>query len=300
MKQNEFFKREFCPLCGSKAFYRYLNTTDFFLSGKEFGLEKCNDCGLVFTNPIIEEAYIGNYYDSDQYFSHPNQKRSPLKLLYDLIKKHNIKSKFKQINRYKQSGTLLDIGCGSGDFIKYGKDNGWEVSGIEPNEKARDFAAGLTGEKILKPEQADELPLAHFDVITMWHVLEHVEDLDKQLNLINRLASRFAVLFIALPNYRAYDAIKYGKYWAAWDVPRHLYHFDKNTIQQLFLKYNFELKVTYPMIWDAFYVSLLSEKYMKRSFPMIRAVVTGMKSNQRAKNENNYSSLVYCFERKLT
>lgn len=296
VKQTAYLFIEACPLCGSNDFSHYLTTADYFLTKEVFDIEKCPQCGLLFTNPIPGPKEIGTYYASDNYYSHPQKKFSPIGSIYNVVKAINLRSKYNILAQLHPFGTLLDIGCGSGDFLKIAKNNGWRVWGIEPNSKARSFASQQTGENILQPEQTALLSESSFDAITMWHVLEHVLDLNQQLKTIKKLAKPDASILIALPNYFALDAKKYKQHWAGWDVPRHLYHFDKNSIQQLFLKYGYKLHSTYPMKWDAFYVSMLSEKYMGNKLSFVRALFSGLASNWKAKKTMHYSSLIYHFK----
>jgi 2-polyprenyl-3-methyl-5-hydroxy-6-metoxy-1,4-benzoquinol methylase len=300
VKPDQFLFIDKCPVCGSEDFGHHLSTTDYFLTGEEFDLEKCCNCGLIFTNPIIKPEHIGAYYASDKYYSHPVKSFSPVKLLYDLIKHKNVKSKLSIIHGFSEAGNILDIGCGSGHFLQYAKKRGWKIFGLEPNTSAREYASRLTGVEIKKPEEAKLLPKQGFDVITLWHVLEHIMNLEEQLKLICNLIRNDGYVFVALPNHESPDALKYGKYWAAWDVPRHLYHFNKATVQFLFAKHNFELSNVFPMYWDAYYVSLLSEKYAGNKIPHMRAILAGYRSNRSARPQNNYSSLIYCFKQKMT
>jgi 2-polyprenyl-3-methyl-5-hydroxy-6-metoxy-1,4-benzoquinol methylase len=297
VKQEAYLFIESCPLCGSKDFSHHLTTSDFFLTKEEFDIEKCNQCGLLFTNPIPKPEEIGKYYASEKYYSHPQKTFSPLGTIYNTIKNINLRSKYNLIAEIIPTGNLLDIGCGSGDFLKFAKKNGWMVSGIEPNSSARNFASQQTGENILLPEQSILLGKNSFDVITMWHVLEHVLDLHQQIATIKKLAKPNASIIIALPNHDSIDGKKYKQHWAAWDVPRHLYHFDKKSIQQLFSKFGFILQTTYPMKWDAFYVSMLSEKYRGNKLSFVKALFAGLASNWKAKKTMNYSSLIYHFKK---
>lgn len=297
MKQTTYLFIETCPSCGSKDFSHHVTTADYFLTKEEFDVEKCNQCGLLFTNPIPKPEEIGKYYASEKYYSHPQKTFSPLGSLYNFIKYLNLRSKYNIIAQTFPTGTLLDIGCGSGDFLKFAKKQGWNVSGIEPNSSARKFASQQTGENILLPEQSHLLVENSFDVITMWHVLEHVLDLHTQLSTIKNLAKQNASIIIALPNHDSFDGNKYKKHWAAWDVPRHLYHFNKKSVQQLFSKFGFKLQDISPMKWDAFYVSMLSEKYQENKLPLARAFFIGLASNRKARKTMNYSSLIYHFKK---
>lgn len=297
MKQEPFIFYESCPVCGSNDFYPHLSTQDYFLTQEDFELDKCVSCGLVFTNPIPHPSRIGSYYNSDKYYSHPTNKSSIVSWIYNRVKQINLRNKYSILTKYADKGELLDIGCGSGDFLNYAKKHGWKVSGIEPNNAARTYASKITGVEILTPEQADMVPSDHFDVVSMWHVLEHVLDVKEQIAQIKRCAKADAKIIIALPNHQSPDAIHYKGHWAAWDVPRHLYHFNKTAVQNLFGGFGCRLVDIHPMKWDAFYVALLSEKYLQNPFPYFKAIVKGGRSNRLARQGMNYSSLIYVFEK---
>ncbi len=287
-----------CLLCLNEQTEHYGSSRDYFLTAEPFDLIKCTHCGLIFTDPFPDENKLSDYYKSENYFSHPHKRMNLMGKMYDWVKRQNIRSKYKLIHQFKSKGRLLDIGCGSGDFIHYGKYIGWDVSGVEPDEPARKFAAEKTQKPILPPGQTDIWKADTFDVITLWHVLEHVYDLDKQLREISRLAKQDALIVVALPNHRSHDAKRYGEYWAAWDLPRHLYHFDQDSIRFLFEKHGYSLVQTFPMKWDAYYVALLSEKYKFKKQNYVRAFWEAFLSNRKAGRSKQYSSLIYCFERK--
>lgn len=284
-----------CPVCNNNEFRPFLKVKDHFLTKQDFTLQTCPKCGLVLTNPFPEKQEIGKYYDSDEYYSHPEKSTSFFSQIYEAVKKVNIKYKFKVATSGLQKGSLLDIGCGSGDFLNYAKEQGWNICGVEPNEKARQYSKDKTKSKILSPDevlsQADHL----YDVITMWHVLEHVEDLNWQCQQLKRLLKPGGRLIIALPNIHSYDAQHYKEYWAAYDVPRHLYHFGFSTIRLLLSKYGFNFLKREPLKWDAYYIALLSEKYKSTPLTYPMAVLNAWKSNVKANKSREYSSNIYIF-----
>ena len=268
---------------------------DHTVSGEQFELREAEDLDLLgtFPRPKIEE--LPSYYKSENYISHTDSKRSFLDWSYQQVKNFMLQNKIKWINKeLPAKGKILDLGAGTGDFLVAAKNNGWEVFGVEPNSKARKLAA-QKGIDLL--EDVGSLPKQFFEVITLWHVLEHVPNLEKQIEELDRLLKPGGLLVIAVPNYKSYDAQKYKEHWAAYDVPRHLYHFSPHSIKKIFKSKGFELTSQKGLFFDAFYVSLLSEKYRSGSSNILKALSTGLKSNFKAKSTGNYSSLAYFFRR---
>lgn len=287
-----------CPLCNSQNSTHYLSLKDYFLSQEEFEIVRCNDCGLLYTNPRPEASKLQTYYDSKEYFSHQENSSGLIPRIYEFVKSFNLKRKLKIATTGKSVGKILDIGCGTGDFLLKAKQNNWEVSALEPNDHAREIASKRLNVPIIRPEEISGLPDSSFDVITMWHVLEHVEGLQEEARQLNRLLKPNGRLVIAVPNYQSYDALYYKDKWAAWDVPRHLSHFDKSSMTKVFTPYNdMKLCDVTSLRWDAYYISFLSEKYLSHSLPLIRGCFRGLISNIKACKSNNYSSLVYIFQK---
>lgn len=268
---------------------RFLKTKDFSVSGEEFDLILDTDLNMLRTYP--EPKNLDGYYNSEDYISHSDSANSLVEKLYQYIKKYNLKRKVNLINKYTDSDkTLLDIGAGTGAFLKSAKKNGWETYGIEPNKKARDLALR---KGIELKERLDLLDEHSFQVITLWHVLEHLPDLELQIEKITSLLHKKGTLMIAVPNFKSYDAEYYKEYWAAFDVPRHLSHFSQFSIGKLFAKSGMKLIKVKPLIFDSFYVSLLSEKYKHKKGNFLRAFFIGLISNIRAWKTKEYSSLLY-------
>lgn len=284
-----------CPICGDSSLSHYINTRDYFLSKEQFNLQKCEACGLIMTNPFPEGNDMMKYYQSDIYFSHPNKQKSIFAFIYNFVKKFNLKYKLKVSTSSLEKGRLLDIGCGSGDFLNLAQQTGWEVYGIEPNNEARMFAQQQLNKPILLPEEINSLPKSSFDLITMWHVLEHVENINDQVESIIALLKPNGRLVVALPNILSYDAKFYKSYWAGLDVPRHLYHFSFDTIRHLMTKKGFKFLKREPLKWDAYYVSLLSERYIGRFFSPIIGLSIGLISNTFARKSREFSSNIYIF-----
>jgi len=283
-----------CPICNKSELSSFLTTKDYFLSNEDFDIVKCDSCEFKFTNPRLMEAEIGRYYESTEYISHSNQKTGLVSQIYQFVRKYTINRKVGLIKKYFKEGFILDIGCGTGDFLNGLKFNNFETIGIEPNVNARKQAIENYNLKVLEEKEINTLDENKFQVITLWHVLEHVYHLDERINQIKRLLSRDGILIVALPNSESWDAKHYKRYWAAYDCPRHLYHFDQNSVKNLFQKFGFELVRSKAMIFDAFYISMLSEKYKTGKSNMIKAFINGFRSNLSAMmNQNNYSSIIY-------
>jgi 2-polyprenyl-3-methyl-5-hydroxy-6-metoxy-1,4-benzoquinol methylase len=288
-----------CPVCNSSIFTDYLEVEDYFLSHEVFSLQKCNSCGFVFTNPRPLENDLSRYYQSEEYISHSSSSESITDKIYYSVRNYAIKKKFNLINKHFKSCKILDIGCGTGEFLNYFKAKGWDTTGIEPNETARKTAIEKYGLKVHLENQLDKFKKSSFEVITMWHVLEHVPDLNFRIEQLKSLIKENGVLIIAVPNIDSKDSKTYGKYWAALDVPRHLYHFNQSTIKKLFEKFGFELKESLPMKFDAFYISLISEKYKTGKSNYAKTIFNGLKSNfYGASHKNNYSSNIYILQLK--
>jgi len=246
---------------------------------------------MLITEPQPQEEALSGYYESEDYISHTDSKRSLFEKAYHFVKSIALRSKLNLINSWSpEKGTLLDIGAGTGDFLWVAKQDGWKTTGIEPNSKARNSAEG---KGISFAENLASLQDDSFDVITMWHVLEHIPDLDFQIRELKRLLKPQGTVIVAVPNFKSYDAKYYGNFWAAFDVPRHLWHFSKTSIKLLFQKQDMELKKVLPMKFDAFYVALLSEKYKNGKMNYLSAFFIGLLSNFKAKRDLEYSSHIY-------
>jgi len=283
-----------CPVCGSSMFAKFLDSRDFFLASEEFKIDICTNCGFKFTNPRPDKKALGKYYESIDYISHSNINKGIINKLYRFVRQYTIKNKIRLITKFVNEGNVLDIGCGSGEFLNELKKQNWNVTGIEPNESARKFAAENYGINALEENDLNNLEKNSFDVITLWHVLEHVFDIEERILQIKKVLSKKGILVIALPNPDSLDAKIYGKYWAAYDLPRHLYHFNKATVERLFNKYGFSIIKLKPMFFDSFYVSMLSEKYKTGKVNYPKAFFNGLKSNLFAAfNNKNYSSIIY-------
>ncbi len=288
-----------CPICKAKQTEEFLQLKDYFLTQEDFSIVKCKTCGFRFTNPIPTEEAIGGYYNSDEYISHSNAKKGLINSIYQIVRNYSIDKKVKLVKDYKLQGKVLDIGCGTGEFLNALSKNGFDTKGIEPNESARNQAIKNYNLIVNEEREICNFQSGSFDIITMWHVLEHVYRLEDRMEQIKNMINPGGFLLVAVPNPDSWDAKKYNKYWAAYDVPRHLYHFGQTDIVNLFDRFSFELIKTVPMKFDSYYVSLLSEKYKNGSSRIIPALINGLRSNFYARNHQmSYSSLIYILKPK--
>jgi 2-polyprenyl-3-methyl-5-hydroxy-6-metoxy-1,4-benzoquinol methylase len=287
-----------CPVCGKSNFTPFLQGSDFFLTKEEYTIVICNSCGMKFVDPRPEASEISKYYESPDYISHDAGKKNSLNFLYRQARNFSIKKKYKLVKEHSRGKKLLDIGCGTGEFLFFCKINGFNVTGIEPGENPRFFAQTKYKLDVHEEAYLDNLFHPEFDVITLWHVLEHVHLLHERMNKILEIMKPDGSLIIAVPNSDSWDARYYGKFWAAYDLPRHLYHFSRGTMQILAQNHGLKIDKIIPMKLDAFYISLLSEKYAKGKKNYFRAVINGIRSNNFArKNEKNYSSLIFVLKK---
>ena len=269
----------------------YITVKDHSVSGEEFELLLNEELQLLKTHPQPSEENLGRYYESDDYISHTDGKRSLFEKLYHVIKQKALRDKIKLVQGFKpKKGKLLDIGAGTGDFLVVAKANGWNVTGIEPSEKAKGIAKA---KGVSFAESLADIEDHSFDAVTMWHVLEHVPDVEKQISELKRIIKPDGVIVVAVPNFNSYDAKHYGSHWAAYDVPRHLWHFSKTAMQQLFGAQGMDVVKILPMVFDSFYVSLLSEKYKTGKMNFVKGFWNGLKSNTKAKRNFEYSSHIY-------
>ncbi|MCK9402555.1 MAG: class I SAM-dependent methyltransferase [Chitinophagaceae bacterium] len=290
-----------CPACNSESVYPALSAKDYTVSGELFEIWHCDDCSLRFTQPIPAADKIGAYYQSAGYISHSDTAKGLINRLYHFVRTHSLQTKRKLLQQAtgKQKATLLDIGAGTGAFVHTMKQAGWEVTGLEPEENARKVAFDKYGIQLVSPDHLFQLGKASLDAITLWHALEHVHDLHGYFEQFYYLLKRGGSLVIAAPNYTSYDAKAYKEYWAAYDVPRHLYHFSPKSMELLGDVKGFWLADSKPMWFDSFYVSMLSEKYRHESGNLIGALWNGLLSNIKAIfNKESSSSVIYIFTKK--
>jgi len=286
-----------CPSCHSDKLAPYMNCIDHTMSKEKFTIVSCETCDFKFTNPRPEDKKLGDYYKSDNYISHTNSQTGLFNKLYHFVRKTSINIKLKLIKQDAFGHKILDIGSGTGEFLKASESLGYSGIGIEPSEIARNNAIKNHNLNISKDTSLKQFEKNEFDVITMWHVLEHVSDLNNTIKKLHKIIKKDGKLVIGVPNHNSYDAKFYGKYWAAWDVPIHLWHFSKKSIEEIMRKHDFKLVKTKPMIFDSFYVSLLSEEYKKGNKKFILGFMVGLISNLFGIFTNKgHSSIIYIFK----
>lgn len=271
----------------------HLTTKDYFLTKEEFSLELDTHYDMLVTKP--QPKNLDKYYQTSNYISHTDQSTNFFEKIYSIAKKYTLHKKTKLINQFSNNGkTLLDIGCGTGEFLVTAKKENWTIFGVEPNKQAREKAVS---KKLNVVENLEKLGQQKFNVISLWHVMEHLPDLKNQIKKITNLLAEEGTLIIAVPNFKSNDAIHYKEYWAAYDTPRHLWHFSQKAISELFKEQNFKIIKTLPMKFDSYYVSLLSEKYKNGKQNYFKAIYQGWLSNYKANRTSEYSSLTYVLKR---
>ena len=285
-----------CPICENENFELYLTTKDYTVTYEEFNLQKCKRCSFLITSPRPTATSIGKYYASEKYISHSGTSKTLIDRIYLKARSLTLKWKYQIISEYTNTtGNILDFGCGTGEFLEFVKNKGLNVIGVEPNEMARRKANAKIDGKV--SESLSAIKTNSVDIITLWHVLEHVHDLNNTIQNLKHLLTPTGHIIIAVPNPKSADCQKYKTYWAAYDVPRHLWHFTQDTMQLLLHRNGLKLVDLKPMKLDSFYVSLLSEGYKNPSQPKlltaVKAFSEGLRSNQIAKRSNDYSSLIY-------
>lgn len=285
-----------CPLCSSPGVSEIMKVKDHSVSQENFHLYHCANCQLRFTQPVPAPEVIGRYYQSEEYISHTDNSKGLINRIYRLVRNISISQKKKLVIKVTgiKKGNLLDVGSGTGYFAAAMQKTGWQVTGLEPDEGARKVSAQQHRLELLPVENLFQLPANTYDAITLWHVLEHVHDVKKYLNTFKNLLKENGKLIIAMPNYTSHDAVVYKEHWAAYDVPRHLYHFAPYTVQLLVKNMNLKIISLKPMWFDSFYVSLLSSKYKSGSTNWFSAVWTALLSNLKAINDvKKCSSVIY-------
>ena len=285
-----------CPICASAGISKVFKVKDNTASQEFFEIYHCSNCQVRFTQNPPSESSIGEYYKSENYISHTDTSKGLINRIYQTVRNISINQKKKLIEKITglTRGHLLDVGSGTGYFAAAMQKAGWNVTGLEPDEQARNVSLQQHGLKLLPADDLFKLPENRFQVITLWHVLEHVHDIKKYVEAFRKLLTDNGKLFIAVPNYGSYDAMSYGSNWAGYDVPRHLYHFTPQTMQWLMKEYGMKIVDIKPMWFDSFYVSLLSSKYKNGSPNWVGAFWTGLVSNIKAMSDvKKCSSVIY-------
>lgn len=291
-----------CSLCLSSRIVSHLQTTDHFLSRESFELFRCPDCGFIFTQDHPDEKNIGKYYESENYISHNESAKGFSSWLYRFSRNLMVKKKKEIVSRFTRlnGGRILDIGSGNGFFLSVIKDSGWIAEGIEINDKARNYSASRFGLKIIPPDQISSVPSASYDCITMWHALEHFEDPIGLASEIKRILKPGGSFIVALPNCSSFDGMYYKNFWAAYDVPRHLWHFTPPTFKMFAEKTGFQIKKIQSLPLDVFYICILSEKYKGSGFHFLKGIIKGKWFFTRTIfNKEKSSSLIYFLREKV-
>lgn len=283
-----------CPLCGQSTIQNFLTCKDYTVTGELFHVKQCAHCQFTFTNPRPQEESAGAYYQSSTYISHSSQSQGFIDRIYLIIRGFTVRWKYNLIAKTAETTNILDIGCGTGHFAAYAKSKGANVFGVEPSDQAR-VIADTQGVKTFS--SIDQITAKKFNAITMWHVLEHIYDLDAILKKIRDRLSDDGTIFIAVPNYESDDATRYKEYWAAFDVPRHVWHFSRKSMEKVLKRNHLKIVRIIPMKMDSYYVSILSEKYANNGVSTItgftKGLFSGLMSNLKARKTTNHSSLIY-------
>ena len=290
-----------CPVCEKEAFRKRFTVKDHFLTLKDFTIAACVNCGMLVTADAPGEQEMADYYQSDDYISHSDNRKGLVNKTYHFVRRIMLRKKYGIIRKAngKTTGKILDIGTGTGYFLNFMKEKGWTTEGTEKNENAREFARNNWQLTVYSDNQLSSLNPGSFDAITLWHVLEHLPDLREHFRAMRSLLSKEGILVIAVPNAASFDARHYKEYWAALDVPRHLWHFTPDHIRKLGLKEGFVLTGIHRMPFDAFYISIMSEKYRQSRFPLIKGMIYGKISWLASLfDKKNCSSLVYVFKQR--
>lgn len=285
-----------CLVCGHNVLRKEISCTDFVATGHSFDLFRCEQCTFLFTNPRPGLQDIGPYYQSNRYVSHAGNKKgfSFMYRVYDIVRNYSIKQKLKHIKAYHKSGKLMDLGCGLGYFLDGTiKDGTFSAVGVDVSQDAINFVKKTFGHDVKQEDELDSLEPQSFDVITQWHVLEHVHSLNERMEQLKTLLKKDGTLFIAVPNSESWDAKHYGPYWDGYDVPRHLYHFNQASFNLLMKKHGFMVVETKSMPFDAPYISMRSEVHKKNNFVFIRGAISGLISTINARKNMNHSSLLF-------
>jgi 2-polyprenyl-3-methyl-5-hydroxy-6-metoxy-1,4-benzoquinol methylase len=293
--------RDHCPSCNAASIEKLFAVKDYTASAETFWIWECKNCSLRFTQDVPDRDSIGRYYASENYISHTDTAKGLVNLLYRQIRKKTLKRKRKWVQRETclSSGSLLDFGSGTGYFGHEMQTHNWNIVGLEPEEAARKMAKQLHHIELLEPNYLFEMKEEVFDAITLWHVLEHVHELHPTIDALKKTLKQDGRLFVAVPNYTSADANKYKEYWAAYDVPRHLYHFSPASMMKLAEIHGMEITKFQPMWFDSYYISLVSSRYKTGKTKFLQGMLNGWRSNIKARGNNKRcSSIVYVMRKK--
>lgn len=302
IKENLMKEITTCLICGSADIRPFLTCKDHTVSHKEFQIKECGSCGFKFTSPRPNDEDLGQYYKAESYVSHSDTKKGLVNTLYHWVRSYTLIKKLQLVMHYTglKKGRILDYGAGTGAFLNTCKANGWDAVGIEPDADARKVMAekfSISSYPNWQKARAQNV-LNDLDAITAWHVLEHVPDLKETVKELRAALKEKGKLIVAVPNPSSFDAAYYKENWAAYDVPRHLWHFSPDNMERLMKDQGFRLVKTLPMVFDSFYVSMLSRKYQTGHSGLVNAFITGLRSNIKAnKTGKEFSSQIYVLQK---
>lgn len=283
-----------CPICSNNNLYPYLDTRDYFFSNENFKLVKCASCSIVITNPRPDDDKLASYYKSEEYISHSGTKKGLVNKIYHFVRNYTISKKFKLIKKYSEGKNIIDYGSATGLLLSYFNSKGYNTTGYEIDDEARTYSIKENKIEARHPDEIYNHNTASADAIMMWHVLEHISDPNVLLQTFHKILKDNGSLFIAVPNIDSFDANYYKEFWAALDVPRHLFHYNHKSIKTLLENNHFSLLKIKPMFFDSFYISIMSEKYKGNKLGFISGMFLGMISNIFALfGSKNYSSCLY-------
>jgi SAM-dependent methyltransferase len=291
-----------CPLCGNREINNFITCTDFLVTGEKFEIYSCAGCLGAFTMGHPSEEEAGRYYKSENYISHTDSSRNLFEKIYQLVRKVFLARKRNLVKKLTglKTGSILDIGCGTGHFVNTMKLAGWKVTGIEIDENARKYAKERFSADVFPPDYVTALSPESFDAVTLWHVLEHFDNPANWMKEISGILKPGGLAFVALPNSNSSDAGYYKETWAAWDVPRHIWHFNPHSFRIFTANNGFEIIKELPMPADVFYISVLSEKIRNTRLPFLTGLMKGLwLSISAGSGPERSSSVLYVIRKKI-